>query len=104
MLVLSGAQSPNIIFDDADLDQAVRWSSFGIFFNAGQVCCAGSRLFVQASIYERFMEKLRDYVQSLKVGDPFNPETFQGPLISEVQFNRVLSTSCIQSSIARVEL
>ncbi|KAG8936257.1 aldehyde dehydrogenase (NAD(P)(+)) ald5 [Tulasnella sp. 419] len=85
-----GGKSPNIIFDDADLDQAVKWAAFGIFFNHGQCCCAGSRVFVQESIYDKFMAKFTEHIKSLKVGDPFHPETFQGPQVSQVQFDRIM--------------
>ncbi|KAG8947137.1 aldehyde dehydrogenase (NAD(P)(+)) ald5 [Tulasnella sp. 424] len=85
-----GGKSPNIIFDDADLEQAVKWTAFGIYFNHGQCCCAGSRVYVQESIYDTFMQKFTDHVKSLKVGDPFHPETFQGPQVSKVQFDRIM--------------
>ncbi|KAG8987650.1 aldehyde dehydrogenase (NAD(P)(+)) ald5, partial [Tulasnella sp. 427] len=85
-----GGKSPNIIFDDADLEQAIKWSAFGIYFNHGQCCCAGSRVYVQESIYETFMQKFTEHVKSLKVGDPFHPETFQGPQVSKVQFDRIM--------------
>ncbi|KAH8926104.1 putative indole-3-acetaldehyde dehydrogenase [Atractiella rhizophila] len=86
-----GGKSPNIIFDDADLEQAVRWSSFGLFFNHGQCCCAGSRIYVQESIYDKFMEKFVAHVKTLKVGDPFHPDTFQGPQVSKLQYDRIMS-------------
>ncbi|KAG9083707.1 aldehyde dehydrogenase (NAD(P)(+)) ald5 [Ceratobasidium sp. UAMH 11750] len=85
-----GGKSPNIVFDDADLDQAVRWSAFGIFFNHGQCCCAGSRVFVQASVYDKFVEKFTAHVAKLKVGDPFKSDTFQGPQVSQIQFDRIM--------------
>ncbi|GAA5997828.1 aldehyde dehydrogenase family protein [Rhodotorula paludigena] len=84
-----GGKSPNIVFDDADLDQAASWGAFGLFFNAGQCCAAGSRLFVQDSIYDRFLEKLTARVKSLPVGDPFAPNSFLGPATSETQFDRI---------------
>ncbi|OCH86340.1 aldehyde dehydrogenase [Obba rivulosa] len=85
-----GGKSPNIIFDDADLDAAVQWANHGIFFNHGQVCAAGSRIFVHAKIYDEFLKKFTEKTKELKVGDPFAPDTFQGPQVSEVQFNRVM--------------
>ncbi|KAG8220341.1 aldehyde dehydrogenase domain-containing protein [Butyriboletus roseoflavus] len=85
-----GGKSPNIIFDDADLEQAVNWATHGIFWNHGQTCCAGSRIFVQEGIYDEFLKRFTEKAQSLKVGDPFNPETFQGPQVSEIQFNRIM--------------
>jgi aldehyde dehydrogenase (NAD+) len=86
-----GGKSPNIIFDDADLEQAVNWAAFGIFWNHGQTCCAGSRIYVQEGIYDEFLKRFTEKTRSLKVGDPFAPDTFQGPQVSEVQFNRIMS-------------
>ncbi|KIK79306.1 hypothetical protein PAXRUDRAFT_834181 [Paxillus rubicundulus Ve08.2h10] len=86
-----GGKSPNIIFDDADVEQAVNWAAFGIFWNHGQTCCAGSRIFVQEGIYDEFLKRFTEKTRSLKVGDPFEPETFQGPQVSEIQFNRIMS-------------
>ncbi|KAI8145573.1 aldehyde dehydrogenase domain-containing protein [Fennellomyces sp. T-0311] len=86
-----GGKSPNIIFDDVEnLDEVVFWSRMGIFFNAGQACCAGSRIFVQEGIYDQFIEKFKALAASGKVGDPYDPETFQGPQISQRQFDRVM--------------
>ncbi|GAA6027424.1 hypothetical protein JCM8097_007854 [Rhodosporidiobolus ruineniae] len=84
-----GGKSPNIIFNDADIEQAVSWSAFGLFFNAGQCCCAGSRIFVQEGIYDEFLEKLTAKVKSIKVGSPFAADTFQGPATSQLQFDRI---------------
>lgn len=84
-----GGKSPNIIFDDADLEQAVSWSTFGLFFNHGQCCCAGSRIYVQESVYDKFLELLTAKVQSIKVGSPFAADTFQGPQTSQLQFDRI---------------
>jgi len=86
-----GGKSPNIICDDADLEAAVGWSAFGLFFNQGQVCCAGSRIYVQESIYDKFMEKFQAKVASLKIGDPFRADTFQGPQVSQLQFDRIMA-------------
>ncbi|KAJ3017778.1 aldehyde dehydrogenase (NAD(P)(+)) ald5 [Thoreauomyces humboldtii] len=85
-----GGKSPNIIFDDADIEQAVSWSTFGLFFNHGQCCCAGSRVYVQDGVYDRFMESLHKKVKSLKVGDPFASDTFQGPQTSQLQHDRIM--------------
>ncbi|CAE7151171.1 unnamed protein product [Rhizoctonia solani] len=85
-----GGKSPNIIFNDADLEAAVRWAAFGIFFNHGQTCCAGSRVFVQAGVYDKFVELFTAHVNKLKVGDPFKSETFQGPQVSQIQFDRIM--------------
>ncbi|CAE6499059.1 unnamed protein product [Rhizoctonia solani] len=75
-----GGKSPNIIFNDADLEAAVRWAAFGIFFNHGQTCCAGSRVFVQSGVYDKFVELFTAHVNKLKVGDPFKSETFNCPV------------------------
>ena len=80
-----GGKSPNIVFADADIDQAVKWASFGLFFNMGQCCCAGSRIYVESSIYDKFLEKLRNHMKSMKQGSPFQDETFLGPQVSQVQ-------------------
>ncbi|KAG2030715.1 aldehyde dehydrogenase domain-containing protein [Suillus americanus] len=86
-----GGKSPNIIFDDADIEQAVNWAAFGVFWNHGQICTAGSRIFVQEGIYDEFFKRFMEKTRSLKVGDPFAPDTFQGPQVSEIQFNRIMS-------------
>jgi len=85
-----GGKSPNVIFEDADLDQAVNWASLGIYWNQGQTCCAGSRIFVQASIYDAFLAKFTAKSQSIKVGDPFALETQQGPQVSQIQYDRIM--------------
>lgn len=90
-----GGKSPNIVFDDADVDDAVSWVNFGIFFNNGQVCCAGSRVYVQSGIYDRFVAAVKARTAKNVIGDPFSPETFQGPLVSKAQFDRI--TNYIQS-------
>lgn len=84
-----GGKAPNIIFADADLDQAVEGAMMGIFFNQGQVCCAGSRLFVAEPIRDRFLERFQARAGSLKIGDPLKPDTQMGPQVSEEQLNRV---------------
>jgi aldehyde dehydrogenase (NAD+) len=85
-----GGKSPNVIFADADLDAAVEGSYFGLFFNQGQCCCAGSRLFVEEKIHDQVVDKLLKKTKSQKVGDPFDPETTQGPQVSQDQFNRIM--------------
>jgi len=85
-----GGKSPNIIFDDADLDQAVNWASHGIYWNHGQACCAGSRIFVQAGIYDEFLHKFTEKSKSLKVGDPFATDSYQGPQVSQIQYDRIM--------------
>jgi aldehyde dehydrogenase (NAD+) len=85
-----GGKSPNIVFADADLDAAVAGSMMGIFWNQGEVCSAGSRLFLQESVYDQFMEKLVGKASNMKVGDPTDPATQIGALISEEHLNKVL--------------
>lgn len=85
-----GGKSPNIIFDDADLDKAVELANIGIYFNSGEVCCAGSRIYVQDTVYEKFLEKFKARAEHNVVGDPFAEETFQGPQTSKIQMERIL--------------
>ena len=85
-----GGKSPNIVFADADMDAAVEGAYFGLFFNQGQCCCAGSRLFVQESAYDEFVHKVVQKAKGRKVGDPFHTETQQGPQVSQEQFDRVM--------------
>jgi aldehyde dehydrogenase (NAD+) len=86
-----GGKSPNIVFDDADIDNAISWVNFGIFFNHGQCCCAGSRVYVQEGIYDQFVQKFKERAAKNVVGDPFDPQTFQGPQVSQLQFDRIMS-------------
>ncbi|EEB08624.1 aldehyde dehydrogenase [Schizosaccharomyces japonicus yFS275] len=86
-----GGKSPNIVFDDADLDKAVAWTNYGIFYNQGQVCCAGSRLYVQEGIYDEFVKRMVAKAKTLKVGNPFDEDTFQGAQVSKAQYERILS-------------
>ncbi|KAI6040403.1 aldehyde dehydrogenase [Pisolithus marmoratus] len=81
-----GGKSPNIIFNDAVIEQAVNWAKFGVFFNQGQSCIAGSRIFVQEGIYDEFLKRFIEKTQSIKVGDPFASDTFQGPQVSKIQY------------------
>ncbi len=85
-----GGKSPNIIFADVDLDEAVEGAHFGLFFNHGQCCCAGSRVFVEEKIYDKFVEKSGARAKRRTVGDPFNPTTEQGPQVDDVQFDKVM--------------
>jgi aldehyde dehydrogenase (NAD+) len=85
-----GGKSPNVIFADADLDAAVEGSYFGLFFNQGQCCCAGSRLFVEDKVHDQFVEKMLKKAKSRKVGDPFDPDTDQGPQVSQEQCDRIM--------------
>src|SRR5206468_803033 len=86
-----GGKSPNIVFADADLDQAVEGAHFALFFNQGQCCCAGSRLFVEEKVYDQFVDKSVARAKKRKVGDPFAADTEQGPQVDKDQFNKVMS-------------
>ncbi|UNO39117.1 aldehyde dehydrogenase family protein [Streptomyces sp. MST-110588] len=86
-----GGKSPNIVFADADLEAAAATAPGSFLDNAGQDCCARSRILVQASVYDRFMELLEPAVKSFTVGDPADPATRMGPLISAAQRERVRS-------------
>jgi len=87
-----GGKSPTIIFDDADIEQAIKWTGHGIFFNMGQACTAGSRIFVQAGIYDQFVSKFTELAKALgsATGDPFSHGTEHGPQVSQTQFDRVM--------------
>ncbi|GJD01556.1 aldehyde dehydrogenase [Colletotrichum higginsianum IMI 349063] len=85
-----GGKSPNIVFNDADIEQAISWVNFGIYYNHGQCCCAGTRIFVQEGIYDKFLAAFKKRAEQNKVGDPFHPETFQGPQVSQLQFDRIM--------------
>jgi len=85
-----GGKSPLIVLDDADVDFAVKQAQGGNFYNSGQICIAGSRVFVQESIYETFVKKSIEAIQKRVVGDPFDKKTELGPLMSEKQRSRYL--------------
>ncbi|HEX3846720.1 MAG TPA: aldehyde dehydrogenase family protein [Steroidobacteraceae bacterium] len=85
-----GGKSANIIFPDADLDSAAKAAASGIFFNAGQVCSAGSRILVHADAYDEVVERLAARARSMRVGDPADAATAMGPLVSATQMRRVL--------------
>jgi acyl-CoA reductase-like NAD-dependent aldehyde dehydrogenase len=84
-----GGKSPNVIFPDADLETAVPNSVFGFTMLSGQVCCAGTRVFVQRDFHDRFVDALTRYTEKVVTGDPLNPKTTVGPLVSKEQFDRV---------------
>ncbi len=86
-----GGKSPNVIFDDADLEAAVAGTEFGLFFNQGQCCCAGSRVFVQESIRDEFIERIVSRAAERKLGNPFDTSTMQGPQVDQDQFDKILS-------------
>jgi aldehyde dehydrogenase (NAD+) len=86
-----GGKSPNIVFADADMEQAIEGCHFGLFFNQGQICSAGSRLFVEENVYDEFVEKSVARASRRTVGDPFDPTVEQGPQIDRTQFDKVMS-------------
>jgi acyl-CoA reductase-like NAD-dependent aldehyde dehydrogenase len=85
-----GGKSPHIVFADADLDMAVRGASTGIFYNKGEVCTAGSRLFLEEGVHDAFVDRLQSQVGKLVQGDPLDPKTRLGPQVSEAQMRQVL--------------
>jgi acyl-CoA reductase-like NAD-dependent aldehyde dehydrogenase len=86
-----GGKSANIVFADADLDQAVWLTAFmGPLGQSGQSCACGSRVFVQDEIYDEFSRRLVSYIEAAKVGDPFDPETIVGPVVTEAAANRIM--------------
>ena len=86
-----GGKSPNIVFKDADLDTAIPGSASAIFFNHGQCCCAGSRLYVEKGVYDRVVEGVAEHAKKIRVGSGLDPATTMGPLVSQEQLNRVCS-------------
>jgi aldehyde dehydrogenase (NAD+) len=94
-----GGKSPNIVFADADLDAAVPGAAMAVFANSGQICSAGTRLFVEESIYEEFVERVSTFARALRVGNPLDPQTQLGPLVSSAQLERV--TGYLEKGIAQ---
>lgn len=86
-----GGKSPNVVFPDADLDAAVKGARDGLFFNQGQCCCAGSRVFVHADIYDEFVARLSKLAKARRVGDPFDLGTEQGPQVDQAQFDKIMT-------------
>ena len=86
-----GGKSPHIVFADADVDAAVPVVAMGVFGNSGQMCVAGTRIFVERRIYDEFVERQVDYARALRVGPSLDPETQLGPLVSGAQLDRVVS-------------
>src|SRR5215472_16940951 len=86
-----GGKSPNIVFDDADIKPTIAGASMAIFFNHGQCCCAGSRLYVEKDMFDQVVEGVAEQAKKIKVGPGFEPDTDMGPLVSEEQMNRVCS-------------
>ncbi len=86
-----GGKSPNIVFADSDMAQAVEGSHFALFFNQGQCCCAGSRTFVEEKAYDEFVERSVERAKKRTVGDPLDSKTEQGPQVDAEQFQKILS-------------
>jgi betaine-aldehyde dehydrogenase len=86
-----GGKSPNVFFDDADFEASIDGALFGVFFNQGEICSAGSRILVQRSIHRRFVEALVEKAQRIRLGPPLDRATKMGPLVSREQYDRVLS-------------
>ncbi|MEM6798605.1 MAG: aldehyde dehydrogenase family protein [Planctomycetota bacterium] len=86
-----GGKSPDLIFADADLEAAVAGAHFGLYFNQGQCCCAGSRVYVESSVYEEFCDRMVEKNTQRRVGDPFDPATQQGPQVDQAQFDKIMS-------------
>jgi phenylacetaldehyde dehydrogenase len=84
-----GGKSPNVVFKDADIDGAIAGAASAIFFNHGQCCCAGSRLYVEKPIYDRVVEGVAEQAKKIRVGSGLDPKNHMGPLVSEEQLNRV---------------
>jgi aldehyde dehydrogenase (NAD+) len=85
-----GGKSPNIVFADADLEAAAAGSHFGLYFNQGQCCCAGSRLFVEDRAYDEFCDRMASMNKTRKLGDPLDPATEQGPQVDRAQFDKIM--------------
>ena len=92
-----GGKSPVIVFPDADLERAVPGAASAIFFNHGQCCCAGSRLFAHKDVYDKVVEGVSNIASKIRVGSGLDPQTEMGPLVSEEQFQRV--TGYIESGL-----
>jgi len=86
-----GGKSPNIVFDDADMNATITGAAGAIFFNHGQCCCAGSRLYIEQPIFDRVVEGVAERAKKIKLGPGFDPETDMGPLVSTEQLDRVCS-------------
>jgi aldehyde dehydrogenase (NAD+) len=97
-----GGKSPDIVFADADLDKAVPGAAMGVFTNSGQVCVAGTRIFVQRPIHDEFIERIGEFTKTVRVGDGLDPDTQIGPLISKQQLERVLGYVDIGNREARL--
>ncbi|RYP54741.1 hypothetical protein DL768_000565 [Monosporascus sp. mg162] len=88
----TGGKSPLLVFSDADIEQTTKWAHIGIMSNMGQICTATSRILVQESVYDAFVEQFRQVIKTAsKIGDPFVPDTSHGPQVTKEQYDRILS-------------
>jgi betaine-aldehyde dehydrogenase len=85
-----GGKSPLIVFDDADLENAIGGAMLGNFYSSGQVCSNGTRVFVHEAVHDRFVERLVERTKAIRIGDPLDPETQMGPLVSRAQHEKVM--------------
>jgi aldehyde dehydrogenase (NAD+) len=85
-----GGKSPDVVFADADLSKAIPGAGMGVFSNSGQICCAGTRIYVERPIYDEFVAGVSDFARSLQVGNSLDPQTAIGPVVSEEQMSKVL--------------
>ncbi|CAL1702137.1 unnamed protein product [Somion occarium] len=86
-----GGKSPQLIFESADIDQAANWAALGILYNTGQDCTAGSRVYVQDSIYDKFLQTLIEKAKALNIGNGFDEKSGGGPVVSKVQYDKIWS-------------
>jgi betaine-aldehyde dehydrogenase len=99
-----GGKSPNIFFVDADFEAAVEGALFGVFFNQGELCSAGSRILVQRPIYKKFVDAMVEKARTITVGSPLDRDTKMGPLVSREQFDRVRKYQEIGKQEAKVAI
>jgi len=85
-----GGKSPILVFDDADLESAIGGAMLGNFYSTGQICSNGTRVFVQRGVYDRFLERLKTRTEAIRIGDPLDPDTHLGPMVSVAQRDKVL--------------
>ncbi|MBC7282483.1 betaine-aldehyde dehydrogenase [Hoeflea sp.] len=85
-----GGKSPILVFDDADLESAIGGAMLGNFYSTGQICSNGTRVFVQRGVYDRFLERLKSRTEAIRIGDPLDPDTHLGPMVSVAQRDKVL--------------
>ncbi len=85
-----GGKSPNVIFADCDLEAAVEGAHLGLYFNQGQCCCAGSRVFVEEPVHDEFIDRIKNINAKRKLGNPLDPATEQGPQVDQAQFDKIM--------------